>query len=342
MEVVNINMRVQEINKVIKRYYPPLGKVKVIRKFKGGFINDVYLLEEVNGEKLVFKIRKGEKYSDLKRNSLLLSYLDQAGIPVTPLILTKDKMPCVMLNNNNSCEVYKYIDGKSMNSTKISLHRIRDAANLFSKLDRKLEDAGKIFSTFPTGKILTTKELLKELYHYKNMLKGSRSRKKMRLYSFACKTIETLEKNLYKFDFHNLPYQITHGNLSDNNIIVDKDGRIQCIIDWDNIRKRPRIHSIVQQALTVSGGYNTKTFISRFVQYLSIYSCHNPIFKEEIISILDFLTYRSLNRIWIFQHYIDFGQEKSLKAISKLTTAERWLRNNHDLLDKKLKRLPFR
>lgn len=335
-------MRAQDINVIFRRHYPTLQCVRVLQKFNSGFINDVYLLRESHGEKIVLKIRKEEKYRDLKRNASLLSYLDREGIPVTPLILTKNGKSFVMLRGHTSCEVYRYIEGRGLSFIRLTPHCIREAANFFSRLDEKLQDAEGKVSTFPTGKISTREEMLHELYQYRDVLQGKRSKEKRRLFSFAIRTISILEENHYKFDFHYLPYQITHGNLSDNNIIVDNLGKIRGIIDWDNIRRRPRIHSITQQALSVAGGYNTTNFPSRLVQYLTMYSSRNRISKAEIVSIPDYLTYRSLNRGWIFQHYIHFGQTKSLNAIPKLTAAERWLRNNRDLLAKKLERLPFR
>ena len=155
-------------------------------------------------------------------------------------------------------------------------------------------------------------------------------------FKFADQSIKRLQKDPFKFNFERLPYQITHGSLSDNNIIVNRDGDIKAIIDWDNIRMRPRIHSVAQQALSFSGSFKHTNFLNNFVTYLEYYIKQNPLSRKELIAIPDLLEYRALNRLWIFDHYLNKGQKKALNAIKKLTEADKWLQKNKTLMQNTL------
>jgi len=224
---------------------------------------------------------------------------------------------------------------KVLHQEKLNLE-MKKSAKLFSNIDRELKNPTARLPRFPKAKFFIYSEIIQGLKAYRKNLAGARTFEKQRLFKFADQSIKRLQKDPFKFNFERLPYQITHGSLSDNNIIVNRDGDIKAIIDWDNIRMRPRIHSVAQQALSFSGSFKHTNFLNNFVTYLEYYIKQNPLSRKELIAIPDLLEYRALNRLWIFDHYLNKGQKKALNAIKKLTEADKWLQKNKTLMQNTL------
>lgn len=307
----------------------------ILKKMNEGYINNVWLIRNNENKKLIIKQRDVALEGHLEENIKLVEFLKNKGFPIINLI-PNIKHKKITKINNYYYELTSFINGGHPEKKKLKNSEIKNATKLFQKLDYTLSNLPKILLHYPNAKIFTKKEILSSLNNYKTKLNNLQLNKKKILHNF----IHILERYINKHDwninnFNKLPRQVTHGNLSDNNILLNKLNEIVGIIDWDNIRIRPRIHSISQQALTFSGPLNSQ-FITRFVFYIGHYYELQYMKRIELENITPYMHYRNLNSIWIFDHILNYNQIKSYNAIPKIIQRLHWFEKNRDNLQNAL------
>ena len=321
------------IKKALKKY--GIDDFIILKKLNYGYINNVWLIKINNNTKLVIKQRNTKTEKRLVENIQLVDYLKNKGFPVIDIISNLNGEKITNINNYNY-ELSKFINGKHPSQLNLKINDLKEAVKIFYKLDRTLVNLPKKLLQFPKAKIYSKEEVLLSIKIYKSKINKQSIYKKKILINFIDTLAEYINNDNWDiYNFKNLPSQVTHGNLSDNNIILDRSKKIISIIDWDNIRIRPRIHSISHQALTFSGKLNNQ-FIDKFSFYIKYYSKFNKIKKEELMKITPYMYYRVLNSIWVLDHILNNKQPKSYQAIPIITKRLLWFKNNHEKLQSNL------
>ena len=104
---------------------------------RDGSDNIIWTLKTENGKKYVARMSKRELGNDISFEAEWLKVLLTDGVPVVPIIETKDKKPFAILPTGKALTVFEFVDGKHLSfgiDQSPSLSVVKSAAETLAKL----------------------------------------------------------------------------------------------------------------------------------------------------------------------------------------------------------------
>lgn len=203
--------------------------------------NENYLVR-TDGASFVVKKLRGHSAANTELEGVYRRYLVDSGLPVIPYIALKDESYVLTADGDNYVAA-PYKDGRMATPTE---ELVREAAVLLAKV-HSLDATGmpKRQSWYRQSYISDSLNLISDDY-------------------LAAKKLFVLQRsNTPDFWNSNLPTGIIHGDLQEENIIVDTQNKIISVIDWEEAAIEPLLLDVAhtaQQLTFVDSACNRKLF----------------------------------------------------------------------------------
>jgi Ser/Thr protein kinase RdoA (MazF antagonist) len=256
---MNKEEQVKFIEKEFLKQFPNM-KIKSIEKFKNGLVSEVYRIKIHNYKtEYALKFFKLEKIDNLKKNNLILNFLDKNKLPSVHVYLEKqfDNFGIVIME----CATGKVISDFFKDSTKQIQQEV---------LFNTGEELSKIHKLKIPNFWIHNKHEIKSIQEWKDW---TRLRIKKYL-DFAKENlnpnqISFLENEFYKFDkLFNNNFELVplHWDYHFSNINATKNGKITAIFDFDNAMKGHKLADIGQVFYWYLFDYKTNKIFEYFLK----------------------------------------------------------------------------
>jgi homoserine kinase type II len=215
--------------------------------------NDNYLVRTAGDAFVVKRLRSVQSAANVELEGIYRRYLADADLPVSCYLPLRDDY-FVLAVNHDKYVATPYIAGETAPHTK---DVAREAATLLAKIHR-LDTAGlpQRLSWFRKTYIPESLPLIGDKF------------------SAAKQTFAERYKNVPDFWSDDLPKGIIHGDLQDENMIVDTQNKVVSIIDWEEAAIEPLLldvaHAAQQIAFYHGGNFNEELFTAFMNAYQSV------------------------------------------------------------------------
>ncbi|MCY7008848.1 homoserine kinase [Fusobacterium simiae] len=256
------NLFQEEINFIEKKY-----KIKIleIKNIDNGILNSNFCIKTKN-KKYILRIYEANRTINEEVQELILLDKITNFIPVSVAVKNVNNK-YISIFKNKKFALFEYIDGNFIN--KIDTHIIREIAMYLGK-----------FHSF-------TKSIPYEEYNRKTRIDFNfyyNEIKKSKVdFEFKNELLNLADK-INNYDFSTLPSGIIHGDIFQDNVLLDEYNNIKAILDFNESYYAPFIFDI---AIVINFWIKINDYdfftINNFIRdFLNYYSKYRKITKEEL------------------------------------------------------------
>ncbi|WP_195340304.1 homoserine kinase [Fusobacterium sp. 1001295B_180824_G3] len=256
------NLFQEEINFIEKKY-----KIKIleIKNIDNGILNSNFCIKTKN-KKYILRIYEANRTINEEVQELILLDKITNFIPVSVAVKNVNNK-YISIFKNKKFALFEYIDGNFIN--KIDTHIIREIAMYLGK-----------FHSF-------TKSIPYEEYNRKTRIDFNfyyNEIKKSKVdFEFKNELLNLADK-INNYDFSTLPSGIIHGDIFQDNVLLDEYNNIKAILDFNESYYAPFIFDI---AIVINFWIKINDYdfftINNFIRdFLNYYSKYRKIIKEEL------------------------------------------------------------
>ena len=299
-------------------------KVFNITNLTGGWINDKYLVTDMDGKKYVLKELSSKKFpsehfSVLCETVYLQKDLYDNNLLVPNVVRNRKNKLITIFSNKKYYFLQDYIQGNSKDFNKLSITEINNIAFNLALLHKflKLIPIKKFTSKFLIFKDI---DILQKEFddRIKQIVSDTNDsyKKELELHNIIINDIE--KSNI----LNEVELQLIHGDFTPDNIILNKNG-VQAFIDFELCRINTKLQDIGRIILSIcleNAALNKEKLISFIQGYSKIYSLDS----KTISLAIKFVWINEVN-IWIQERYFkNYNPPKVEKFISEI----QWISNN--------------
>ncbi|MFI6776091.1 phosphotransferase enzyme family protein [Nocardia sp. NPDC050412] len=206
---------------------------------------------------------------------------DRAGIPVMQTIPSVSGAHTVS-TTIGQCQLRRYVEGRSFQSSSSS--DVAKATEMLRALHR-VPVAGLTLVPCPSANLeswlAADETALPELEKVlTQVVPAGLAGRAVLDYGAA---LDRAQNQLGAADYRSWPVALTHGEITGSNLVLDADGGLGTVLDWDAVQLRPRVHDLAMAALFLGrkkrGSLNIDPNIARAV--LEQATAGNPLTVAE-------------------------------------------------------------
>ena len=331
-----------ELKLYIKKVYG--FSVQAIEELSGGWLNRKYLIEDLIGNKFVFKIMSRKKVEKMSKNEYSNNYiedkisetlgienfLNENGVACPRVLKSKNDMLLEIINNEK-CFMMEYFEGQSVDYVTSTFEHLYQIGFELSKMHSLLN----VFPYIPIqGRYLKLKnisELEKDLSKRVIDARCSVSEKFKNEVSQHQAIVDFLKVNNI---IERIPIALIHGDFAYDNILFGENS--MCVIDFELLRENSPLQDIGRILLSLCLNEAGDLDLIKIESFLRGYN------ENLLIGIDD--VYKSFVVVWInevnmwikknyFENQITPKADRFLKEIS-------WITHNWEFIVKNAKFLP--
>jgi homoserine kinase type II len=212
-----------------------------------GYENDNYLVKTAEASFVVKRLRAQHSIADTELEGIYRHYLAASDLPIAPYIPLKERAYVRTVAGDNYVAT-RYITGKTPKTCTKDV--VVQAAILLAKIH-----------SLGTTNLPSRGTWLQENYIYDSLKAVNDT------YQKAKKAFAVLRASTPDFWNSNLPQGIIHGDLHDENMVIDSQGNIVSIIDWEEVAIAPLLLDVAYaaRALAFSDGVCDKALFTAFI-----------------------------------------------------------------------------
>lgn len=317
-------------DEISKKYGLKISKITIL---SGGWLNEKYLIETIDGKLFVLKELSLEKFSYshlpyLIETVKLQDYLYKENAVVPKVIMNNRNQVVSKFSSNKYFFIQEYIEGYSKEFDKLTEEEIFSVGKNLAFLHNKLVnvDSKKFESQFLKFKNID--DLKKELKSKKNEINENSSEK-------FVQQVDLFEKNLNDIKSSKIleqnQLQLIHGDFTPDNIIFG-DNKVKSIIDFELVRINSRLQDIGRIVLSTSFA-NKKIDLLKLKSFIDGYSTVCKINNFDVINSLKIVWINEFN-IWIQDRYFkNYNPPKVEKFINEIMwIGENWFNLEEEIV----------
>lgn len=298
----------------------------------GGWLNEKYLIETIDGNKYVLKELSLKKFSEKH-----LKYLIDTVKLQNYLSLKKVSVPRIILNKNDECVskfsdgkvffIQDYIDGYSKEFNELNVDEIYSIGKSLALLHNELKqiDISKFKSEFLKYKSIDTLKL--ELEIKKKQIDAFSSEIFIQQINSSEKILNDIEKSKF---LEEQEIQVIHGDFTPDNIIFENNN-VKSIIDLEYARVNCKLQDIGRVILSTSL-YKNEINFEKLENFIKGYSTISKIENDQIVNSIKMVWINEFD-IWMQDRYFKkYNPPKVDKFINEII----WISENWFELEDKI------
>lgn len=298
------------IQKICSEY--DIGDYVSTERVLEGVLNDNYILTTTQGKYFIKSIREKAKYK-IKMINEVESFAKSNGIPVVVMMKTKSGEIFVP-SNTDIYTLYHFVE-----NNKKSIYSQEDYFSIGEMLG-KIHIAGK--KELPVSLELIdfekskSSDIIEKLIKYRDDIgnkdiQDDTDKLFLKFIDFKLSIIPKIKQVV-------LPNNnLIHGDYHPGNILLDQEGKIIGICDWEKAKYAPRSYELARSLIYICypEGYDPKESLISIKSFLSGYLSQNAVGKKEIMDGCQMRVYDMTLSSWIEEKYYQLNDDRGNKFI---------------------------
>lgn len=241
------------------------ARVGVPAVVSGGTLNQNYRIETSGGARFVRLHRSDVTAEAIRLEHRAMRWAGGRGIPVVLPLPTSDGATFHSLGGR-LWSVFPWLEARRLQRGAINAAEAAVLGEMLGRLDAALAsfpDDG--VAAYGGSRRWSTEGALDELVAISALTRDDRSlgMRSGPLADAIALQIALLRSDAARPDagFDRLPIQIVHGDYHDDNVLLDEEGQVTAVVDWEMIRRGPRIYHLLRCAASPNcsiRGYSTR------------------------------------------------------------------------------------
>ncbi len=121
-------------------------------------------------------------------------------------------------------------------------------------------------------------------------------------------------------DFAQLPRQVDHGDLHERNVVLNADGGVAAVVDWERVGVFPRVYELLR-GLDFSGAIVEPSLAEAWV---GGFARHVRLARDEIVTGMEMARHEFLHNTWVFTDVFIRGNEAVARFLPETEPRLRW------------------
>ncbi|MFH0906080.1 MAG: phosphotransferase [archaeon] len=316
--MINFELNINEIRKILSNYN--IGKLVSYQKAKEGLVNQNWIIKTDKGLFVLRFLEDNKKKIDIIKEHKFEIELSKKINYLVSLPIKSKKDQNIGKYKNRYFWIYNYIDGDTR--YKVNNSNIKKIARLIATVHKASENINisfdKIGSPYNVNWII---EELDEQKEYFSKNKNKYGKYFLKIYKSLIKILTELNNSKLKKEYNQLKRIVLHSDYGASNIIWKKDNIIG-LIDFDNIRKHPKIYDLAVYIAwkLYKRSKPSEISIRKVNNFLNEYNKYNKLEDNEIKHLPNIILSKLIDGIyWHFFLKINYNDRKLRFKITKDT-----------------------